>query len=167
MGRCTIQEGTRVVISRIGVGAKSRTTHRGRVSPAGVLLEVKYRPFSSFSSVFHEAHRLASDGRSVFFANTAFHYRAYMGREIVSRSSPFLLPFVLGLLHYIKTGEMSPRECHDILRPVLEWAGNSVSCMHGGFHAIFLFLFSFPFVCASTGEAWKFVEKRKLGKFVF
>lgn len=56
---------------------------------------------------------------------------------------------------------MSPRECHDILRPVLEWAANSVSCMHGGFHAIFLFSYFFHFVRASTGEAWKFVEKKK------
>lgn len=113
MGRCIIQVGIRAVITRIGVGAKSRTTQRRRVSPAGVLLEVEYCPFFSISpSVFHETHRLAFshlDGWSVVCANTAFYYRAYMGFEIVNRSSPFLLPFVLGLLHTSRRGDESTR----------------------------------------------------------
>lgn len=57
MGRCTVQVGIRAVIARIGVGAKSRTTQRRRVSPAGVLLEVEYCPF--FPLQYFAGHRLA------------------------------------------------------------------------------------------------------------
>lgn len=120
MGRYTIQVGIRAVIARIGVGAKSRTTQRRRVSPAGVLLEVEYCPFFLFPPQY-------------FTRLTALPFHTWMASRVSAQIRHFITEHIWDLRSLVdpalfffplfwvccihQDGEMSPRECHDILSP--------------------------------------------------